>query len=142
MRPFTTTAPTPCRGVGSGALATQRSPAGSYISFALKIRSGASPPNTYTRSPIATAAIPRRPTDPGMPCRIVFVGGHGTPADAAPRVPADDVEPPRDDGRRRMMHGHRIRGGSGPRVSGDIVGLDRRDGLGGGAEAADDVDAL
>src|SRR5689334_7750023 len=68
-RPPMTAAPMPWRGVGIGVLAIQRLPAGSYISVAEKMRSGASPPKTSTRSASAAAARPPRPRGSGVPVR-------------------------------------------------------------------------
>ena len=45
-RPSMTTAPRPWRAVGIGSFAIHRLPAGSYISVALKMRKGLSPPKT------------------------------------------------------------------------------------------------
>src|SRR5262249_5295162 len=60
MRPSTTAAPMPWRGVGIGVFAIHRLVAASYISVALKMRSGASPPKTRMRSLSAAAARPPR----------------------------------------------------------------------------------
>src|SRR6058998_2662908 len=57
MRPSTTAAPMPWRGVGIGVFEIQRFVTASYISVALKIREGASPPKTRMRSASAPAAL-------------------------------------------------------------------------------------
>ena len=75
MRVPTTAAPVPYRGVGIGSLAIQRLPATSYISLALKIRSGASPPKTKMRSGSATAVSPPRPVGSASPVRQESVAG-------------------------------------------------------------------
>src|SRR5439155_835227 len=61
--------------VGIGAMAIQRSPAGSYISVASKMRKGASPPNTRMRSGSAAAARPPRPRGNGAPVRQASAAG-------------------------------------------------------------------
>ena len=65
----------PWRGVGIGSLAIQRLPTVSYISVALKILNGASPPKTRMRSGSAAAASPPRPAGSGGAVRQESVAG-------------------------------------------------------------------
>src|SRR6267143_968693 len=98
----------PWRGVGIGVMAIQRSPAGSYISVASKMRKGASPPKTRMRSGSAAAARPPRPRGNGAPVRQAAAEG--------PHAPAEG-----DGGQVIARRRHRV--GGLPDVGGGIVDL-------------------
>src|SRR5205809_355234 len=154
MRPSTTAAPMPWRGVGIGVFEIQRFVTASYISVALKMRKGASPPKTRMRSGSAAAARPPRadgsggatparwwhrgPRGPGVPRGIVLVDGRaGHPAQATSGVAADDVEPAGGHGGRRVMGRDGKRGPRLPLVRRRIVDVDAGHRLTAVIEAAD-----